>query len=163
MLHGQLRRVAVACSGTNGGRAMGLVCVNGRLWMRIAAGLVIALVVGGIATGVAWSQVGNDDSTEASPEPTTGSGFVPLGVAPAVKDPFTPYGVGDPNDVVPYEQLTGLEKASADVGRLDAPGEAHWDQVHAAFGDAVAARAQAATASAAGATLNVEVNQGVVP
>ncbi len=78
-----------------------------------------------------------------------------------MKDPFTPYDVGDPSAAWAYEQLTPAEQVVADRGRATGT----WTATHDAYGSAGAE--QAARAAAESAALQLGVDNlgaiGVVP
>ena len=98
----------------------------------------------------------------AESEPITGTAVDPApGSETQRHDPFTPYDVGDPAGTWSYNQLTAAEKAIVDKGR-DTSGMV---PVHAAFGAAVAERAQTAAATSAEHQLGIDNLEtlGVVP
>lgn len=114
--------------------------------------------------GLASSSGGQPSAPEAPgtiPD-VTGQPSVPEpGDERPMKNPFTPYDIGDPSAAWTYEHLTAAEKAVADGGRnVDA-----WSGTHDAYGSAGAALAAKAAAQAAALQLGVDDLQaiGVVP
>jgi hypothetical protein len=102
-------------------------------------------------------------SSTAAQEPISGTAAVSApGDETSARDPFTPYDIGPPGTKAwAYADLSASEKAQVDRGR-DTTG---WDQVHKAYGAAVAERAHQAAGDAAAHQLGVDnlASTGVVP
>jgi len=124
---------------------------------------VIVCAVVGLASSSSRSAPPSPDVPSTAPSDNlTGQPSVPNpGDERPMKDPFTPYGIGDPSASWTYAELTAEEKAVADVGR----DVRTFPAVHDAYGSAGAQLAVKAAAAAAAQQLGVDNlgTIGVVP
>jgi hypothetical protein len=135
--------------------------------MRFAAFLLFLLLTAAAAdSDVTSSDATVETSADAvgpsTPEPVTGTPVQPApGSETIQKNPFEPYGIGPPEEAVPYSALSPAEQAVVDRGR-DASA---YVPVHDAFAEAVRERSKQARAEAAAHELGVDslATIGVVP
>ena len=130
--------------------------------LRLAGLLLAAIVFATLWQSDVAAQSTDDLDTATVAEPVVEAPVEAVaGSETPQKNPFEPYGIGPPEEAIPYEALTPEQQEVADRGfETDA-----WKQTHDAFGAAVRERSKQARAESAQHQLGIDSldTLGVVP